>query len=144
MQILLRVGSAEYVLAHGATRGVGLHMGPASIRHNAPVRSQVDELLRGTAVQVRNRGNLTTRFSFQVEVELATLDAAELYAVNYPQTLPREGKLRFVMTDGNGAPTVREITTAVIEDVALVQQTGVSLTIAYTVVGSGVTNVTAD
>lgn len=143
MKIVLRIGQDEYVLCHGHERAVGNHMGPVFRQHANPTVADLQQRLRGTAITAVDRGNKTTRISWTIEVELASVTEAEIYALNYPQALPRAGKLRFVMRDENDVETVRELTNAVIEDAAIIAHEGVALTIQYTAVGGEIGNVTA-
>lgn len=143
MKIILRVGSVDYVLASDLERSLGVHYGPTSLRGNMPVATQDKALLDAEFAEPVSRGNAARRFSFGSEVEFATLSEAQLYALQYPQTLPREGKLRIEMKDADGQVTTKEITKAVIEDITYAQE-GVSVTFNYQVKGGGLGNVTAD
>lgn len=143
MRIILRVGSVDWVLASDLGRSLGVHFGPTSIRGNFSVATQDKALLDAEFVEPVSRGNALRRFSFGVEVEFATIAEAQLYSFTHPQDLPRAGKLRIEMKDGDGQLTTKEITKAVIEDVT-VSQDGVAVSFNYQVKGGGLGNVTAD
>jgi hypothetical protein len=126
MRVSLYVGATEYVLAHGSTRGVDLHVGPGDdARGNLRALAQVDPIIGAANVSIQDRGNRSGRFSFSVDVEKASIEAAMLYCLTYPANLPRFGTLRFV----EGTTTVN-LATAHIEDVSYVQR-GVSVTFTY-------------
>jgi hypothetical protein len=144
MRILLRVGTAEYVLAHGHERGVDLHMGPLFQSHGSPIAVQSKQTLRASYGELIQRGNIIDTIDFSIEVEKASREVAELYYVDYPQSLPRAGKIRFEMADALGVKTLREITAGVISNVRMGALEGVSMTITYTVGGGQIGNVTAD
>ena len=133
MRVLLVIaGSPEqtYVLAAGAARGVGTHMGPAGLSHNSRILTQVAQPLRGAFSKPRSRGNITTQLAFTVKVELATVEVAAEYAMLYPVQLPREGTLRILVGAGETERRI-DFADAVIETVDIPRPLGVSLEITY-------------
>ena len=138
MKIILKVGTAEYVLANGPERGLGNHVGPGDdFGHNSAVASQQGSLLRGAAMTPYLRHNASTALAFTVNVGFADLVTAQNYALNYPGSVPRNGKLRIV----NDVSNVREIAAAVITAIDC-RQLGVNVQISYQIIGGAVGNAT--
>lgn len=95
MKVSLWVGTTEYVLAHGAERGVDLHAGPGeNFQNDVASLLQEDPVIGAAAVVISDKGNRSTRLSFYVEVEKASVDDAILYASFYPYSVPRAGIIR--------------------------------------------------
>lgn len=138
MQVVLRANSTDYVLAHGAARGLGLHVGPdASCSHDSSVLAQIDPIVGASNRFVAERGNRISNIPFGVQVQFATIDEATRYAFVYPITLPRSGTLYIKPDVGNWV----KFEPCVIERVNLTQF-GCTVQIRYTVVGVGGTVIT--
>jgi len=94
VQIVLVVGSTDYVLAHGADMALGNHFGPDNNdSHDSEKIPQEDPRLRGAYRKIQNRDNLVSTIRFGVEVEFATMDLASAYQDNYHKDLPAFGAL---------------------------------------------------
>lgn len=133
MQIVLRANSVEYVLAHGATRGLGLHVGPDdTCSHDSSVLAQIDPIIGATNRYLVARGNRIANIPFGVQVQFATVDEATRYALMYPVTLPRAGSLYMKPDSGSWV----KFEPAVVERVNLIQ-VGCAVMIRYTVVCAG-------
>lgn len=134
MKILLKVTpTLERVLAHGSERGDRLHIGPANLAHSSNIQTQIVQPLRATYSIAKNRDGMQTRVSFSVNVTFPDTQEAETYALNYPNTLEREGEVWFV-SRLNEVETVKKLLVAVIESVTT-SQFGVNITINYSIVG---------
>ena len=138
MKILLKESDmTEHILANGPERGIGLHSGPSNMSHNSRVLAQINQRLRANFVEAKNRGNLSTRLSFQISVEFSTLQDAGSYAFIYPIELPREGNLRIILPLGT-TNKVYQMANCVIEEIDP-RQMGVTLFINYTIIGGEIT-----
>lgn len=128
MQVILK-GSPDFNLADGAEHGLNKRVGPGDdMRVGAKVNLQVDEILRATAVKIRNRGNLSGRVSFSVQMECNSIEAATFQAFAFPFNVPRAGDIWFV----EGTRTIKLIGGG-IEDISTVQ-IGKTIIITYTIV----------
>lgn len=128
MKISLFVGVTEYILAHGSTNAVDLHVGPSpDIRHNERSVAQVDQIIGAAEVKIEGRGNLQGALNFSVEVRKANLNAATIYALTYPSSLPRAGTLKVF----EGA-TLLATALVHIDDVGVAQH-GLSITLTYSI-----------
>jgi hypothetical protein len=134
VKILLKVTpTLERVLAAGPERGDRLHIGPANLSHSSNVQTQVVQPLRAAFSKATNRDGMQTRVSFSVNVTFPDTQEAETYALNYPNTLEREGEVWFV-SRLNDVETVKKLLVAVIDSVTT-SQFGVNITINYSIVG---------
>jgi hypothetical protein len=137
MKIILYISSTQqYTLANGPERGVGLHVGPSHMSHNSDLLAQVTPRLNATYAKPKPKGNLTTRMSFQVSVELADEQAAVIYAARYPIVTPRAGEIRLLSWREN-VVSVQRILNCVITSINP-QQDGVSVDISYSMIGGEV------
>ena len=139
MQVILKDGDTQYVLCHGGERGVGLHVGADGFGHDSRIRTQVREYIDGDYSRPKARGNRLPTIVVVVNVEFSTLEECTRYNLNYPQTIPSEGTVRFVSTKTDGSRETWELSDAVIEDIYMGPQRGVSTTIRYTIKGSSFT-----
>ncbi|MFH0878552.1 MAG: hypothetical protein V2A34_02455 [Lentisphaerota bacterium] len=138
MKIILKEPDmTEHILANGPERGIGLHIGPSNTSHNSRVLAQINQRLRAGFVDVKNRGNLSTRLSFKIAVEFSNLQDAGTYAIMYPIELPREGNLRLILPLGT-TNKVYQMANCVVEEVDP-QQMGVTIFINYTIIGGSIT-----
>lgn len=127
----------EYVLCHGPTRGLGLHVGPDRLMHDDNLMVGNIKRLGAAWSKFESRGNQETQLAFAVHVEFATIHEAVNYAWRYKSTIPREGSVIVVCRENNiDYPST--ITNCVIHRVPC-QQVGVSVLINYTIIGGQVT-----
>ncbi len=120
-------------LCNGPERGLGLHVGPRFTSISAPIVTQVQQFLRATHAKSKNRGNLLTPLSFEVDVQFAEIYLAENYMRRYRMTLQREGDIVITSTSPAKVNYVDKFTNSTINDVSITQM-GVCLTIRYTLV----------
>jgi hypothetical protein len=126
--IITLKGPPDYILCDGPQHGANLHVGPLEdIRNSIRANMQVDEILRGSAVSIISRQNLSGSLVFSVISQRANMGEAAKYVVNYPYTLPRIGEVW--ITEGSRIIKL----TAGIPDVSVVQ-IGISVRITYNIV----------
>ncbi len=134
--------SQQWILAHGSERGVGLHVGPDGEASDFSRLVQQDPILGATYQRLADKGNILRQYGFSVNVELATGQAAQLFVLDYPQTLPAKGELHIVTYDENGVATIRRLNPAVLRGVRM-SRTGVNVNVRYDFLATEVQNVSA-
>jgi len=129
----LKVGSG-YTLVHGSGHGVDLHVGPGDDGRN-DVRSniQIDQILRGTNPKLKSRANKSGRWTFSVQCQKASIEAAADYKFRYPIELPDQGDI-WVTQDNK----ITKLINACIENCSTAQ-IGITVIINYSIVYGQVT-----
>jgi len=120
-------------LCHGSGHGVDLHVGPGDgLRNVFRINFQIDPILRSTTQKILNRQNGLGRKSFTVQCLKATIEAATLYADQYPVDTPRYGDIWH--TEGT---KITKYLGGAIEEIAS-DQIGVTVILTYSIVYSSV------
>lgn len=142
MRIGLYNGSTLYPLAGASGVSERTHSSAADVAINPSAALQVVSRVRATHALHLDRGNLATSISFTTSRKFATVEAAELWALDYDADFPRTGKLvmETVLPDGN--TRVRVMADAVVSPPQR-RLNGATIQIAYAVQGGAIGEGTA-
>ncbi len=139
MRIILKSGTTEATLCHGATQGaVDKHVGPTALRVSGPVQTQPAAAMRAVTATPYNRGNKVVRVSFQVVRQCASASAAEKFCFQYQRDVLRAGTLHIFAESSAGAYEIMQLANTVLDDVQA-EQIGVTVLITYTLSGGALT-----
>ena len=134
MQVILKVGAVDWIIADGAEHGLNKSVGPGADMRNSLRRNlQIDDLLRSQTNKITPRGNRSGRVSFTTTLECATIEAATYQSFAYPYNWPDQGDIWFV----EGSRTIKLIG-AGIDDISTAQ-VGRSVIITWNIVYSQAT-----
>lgn len=129
MVVVFIVGTSQYTLAHGSTRGVDLHVGPTDEDHDHTRVVQDAAYLRMDAEPIPRKA-LPTVFNFGVEVEKANIGQAQTYALVYPKSIPSTVGTLQVSESVNGVPTINTLAGACVQRIKT-RREGVRVLIRY-------------
>lgn len=111
-----------------------IHSSVGNFRKSCSVAEQVNEFVRAAASEVVDRGNILTTLSFSTTRQFPTVEAAELWVLDYEVTWPREGMLVLESILPGGAVRRRYMAGAVVRPPDL-SYLGTSVAIQYVVRG---------
>lgn len=104
---------------------------------------QRGEYARGSVVAFFDRGNLTTNVAFSSTRKFDTVDEAQLFVLDWERTIPRKGRLTFVIDNGTETPDLRYMHDVVVRPPQL-SHIGLSVDIAFQIQGGIITNTTPE
>lgn len=134
----------EFVLAHGGERGIGLHVGPSGWRHGLSSLVESKPRVGAAYTKPRTRKNRTRIISFSVSIEHSSLQVAELFRLDYPDTIEDAlGDLIVETQDENGSKQLKKYPLCAIRSVNIAEALGVSSVITYDIIAGEVQNVGA-
>jgi hypothetical protein len=139
MRIVLKSGTTEHVLCDGHVDGTNKSIGPlAGMQTSAPISVDEARPVRATTATPYSRGNRLFTLAFSVVRECDSAKAAEAYCLTHPRDVLRAGTLYVFAEGSSGDRQPYTLANAVLREVVCTH-TGVSVTIAYTVVGGQLT-----
>jgi hypothetical protein len=136
--------SEEYVLAHGGARAVGEFVGPSGWRHTLSSQVESRPILDAAYTIPRTRKNRTRGISFSVSIEHEDVQAAELFRVEYPDSLPDQlGDLIVETENSDGHKVLKKYPQCAIRSVSVAEAIGVTTVLSFDIVAGEVQNVGA-